>query len=81
MKIANTDSKKLNTVAWNEINWRKVEKSVFKLQKRIYQASKTGKVKKLRKLQKTLINSYYAKLIAVRRVTQDNSGSATWKVD
>jgi hypothetical protein len=45
-----------NSVEWNEINWRKVEKSVFKLQKRIYQAEINGNILKLRKLQKTLIH-------------------------
>ena len=70
-----------NTVAWNEVNWRKVEKSTFKLQKRIYQASIEGNVRKVRKLQKTLLNSYHAKLIAVRRVTQDNNGRKTAGVD
>lgn len=78
--MANTDSK-LNTVAWNEINWRKVELSVFKLQKRIYQASKTDNVRKLRRLQKTLLNSYNAKLLAVRKVSQDNKGRKTAGVD
>jgi len=77
--MSNTDLK--NTVEWNVINWRKVEKSVFKLQKRIYQANIDGDVRKLRKLQKTLINSYYARLISVRRVTQDNSGKKTAGVD
>ncbi len=78
--MANTDSKK-NTVAWNEIDWRKVELSVFKLQKRIYQASKTDNVKKVRRLQKTLLNSYNAKLLAVRKVSQDNNGKKTAGVD
>ena len=72
---------KLNSVEWNEINWRKVEKSVFKLQKRIFQASKNDNVKKLRRLQKTLLNSYYAKLLAVRRVSQDNQGKKTAGID
>lgn len=78
--MAKTDLNK-NTVAWNEINWHKVEKSVFKLQKRIYQASIDGNLRKLRKLQKTLLNSYNAKLLAVRRVSQDNSGKKTAGVD
>lgn len=78
--MANTDSK-LNTVAWNEINWRKVELSVFKLQKRIYQASKADNVRKLRRLQKTLLNSYNAKLLAVRKVSQDNKGKKTAGID
>ena len=79
--MANTDSTKMNTVAWNEIDWRKVELSVFKLQKRIYQASKTDNVRKLRRLQKTLLNSYNAKLLAVRKVSQDNNGKKTAGVD
>ncbi len=47
--MSKTDLKQLNTVEWNEIDWRKVEKSVFKLQKRIYQASKDDNVRKLRR--------------------------------
>ena len=40
-----TDSKsKPNTVGWGDINWRKVERYVFKLQKRIYAASLRGDV-------------------------------------
>ena len=79
--MAKTDSIQPNTVAWNEIDWRKVELSVFKLQKRIFQASKSDNVRKLRRLQKTLLNSYHAKLLAVRRVSQDNSGKKTAGVD
>ena len=63
------------------IDWRKVELSVFKLQKRIYQASIDGNYKKLRRLQKTLLNSYYAKLLSVRRISQDNNGKKTAGVD
>lgn len=77
--MSNTDL--TNTVEWKQLNWRKAEKAAFKLQKRIYQASISGNVRKVRKLQKTLLNSYYAKLIAVRRVTQDNSGKKTAGVD
>lgn len=38
-------------VEWNAINWRKLERRVYKLQKRIYQASQRGDVKILRRLQ------------------------------
>jgi RNA-directed DNA polymerase len=69
------------TVAWNTINWAKVQRVVFKLQKRIYQASLSGQNAKARKLQKLLVKSYYAKLLAVRRVTQDNQGKKTAGVD
>lgn len=70
-----------NTVEWNKLNWRKIQKKVFKLQKRIYRAYINGDVRKGRRLQKTLIKSYYNRLLAVRKVTQDNQGKATAGVD
>jgi RNA-directed DNA polymerase len=66
---------------WNEINWRKLECRVFKLQKRIYRASRCGNVKLVRRLQKLLTKSHSAKVLAVRRVTQDNTGKKTAGVD
>ncbi|MDJ0747522.1 MAG: group II intron reverse transcriptase/maturase [Xenococcaceae cyanobacterium MO_167.B27] len=66
---------------WNTIPWRKLEKNVFKIQKRIYRASSCDDVRLVRKLQKLLINSWSAKAIAVRRVTQDNQGRKTAGVD
>ena len=66
---------------WNQIPWRKLEKEVFKLQKRIYQASQRGDVKAIRRLQKLLMNSWAARCLAVRRVTQDNTGKKTAGVD
>ena len=69
------------TVEWNEIDWRKTQVRTFKLQKRIFRASERGDVKAVRKLQKTLIRSWSARAIAVRRVTQDNQGKKTAGVD
>ncbi|KYC41806.1 group II intron reverse transcriptase/maturase [Scytonema hofmannii PCC 7110] len=66
---------------WKDINWRKAEKRVFKLQKRIYAASRRGDVKRVRKLQKTLMRSWSNKVLAIRRVTQDNQGKKTAGVD
>lgn len=66
---------------WNEIDWRKVEVKTFKLQKRIFRASERGDVKAVRKLQKTLIRSWSARALAVRKVTQDNQGKKTAGVD
>ena len=78
-KMPNTDL--LKTVGWKDINWHKVERYVFKLQKRIYVASHRGDVKKVRKLQRTLVRSWSNKVLAVRRVTQDNRGKKTAGVD
>jgi RNA-directed DNA polymerase len=69
------------TVEWNQVNWRKLERKVYKLQKRIFRASSRGDVKALRRLQKTLMKSWAARVLAVRRVTQDNTGKKTAGVD
>ncbi len=66
---------------WSDINWRKLERGVHKLQKRIFQASNRDDVKLVRRLQKLLISSRSARLLAVRRVTQDNQGRKTAGVD
>lgn len=66
---------------WNTIPWRKLERNVFKLQKRIYQASSCGDVKKVRKLQRLLMKSWSARVLATRKVTQDNQGKKTAGID
>ena len=66
---------------WSDIPWRKLERCVFKLQKRVYKASQRGDVQTTRRLQKLLIKSWSAKCLAVRRVTQDNQGKKTAGVD
>jgi len=54
---------------------------VYKLQNRIYQAAQRGDIKTYRRLQKLLLKSWYAKALAVRRVSQDNKGKKTAGVD
>ncbi len=66
---------------WHTLPWKKFEKNVWQLQKRIYRASRRGDVKTVRKLQRLLTKSRSAKLLAVRRVTQDNQGKKTAGVD
>jgi RNA-directed DNA polymerase len=68
-------------VAWQDIPWTKVHRHVFRLQKRIYQATQRGEVRVVRKLQKLLVKSWYARLLAVRRISQDNRGKKTAGVD
>ncbi|BAZ44689.1 putative reverse transcriptase [Chondrocystis sp. NIES-4102] len=75
----------MNTVEpmyeWSDISRSKLEKTVYKLQKRIYKASRRGDVKLVHRFQKLLIKSRSARLLAVRRVTQDNQGRKTAGVD
>lgn len=65
---------------WKDIPWQKVERNVYKLQKRIYKASRRGDVKIVHKLQKLLIKSWYGRCLAVRRVSQDNQGKKKQQV-
>lgn len=66
---------------WKNIPWHKLERRVFKLQTRIFKASRRGDFKAVRRLQKTLLRSWSAKSLAVRRVSQDNQGKKTAGVD
>src|SRR5438093_12475141 len=68
-------------VAWQDIPWKKVHRHVFRLQKRIDRATQHGRVRTARKLQKLLVKSWYARLLAVRRLTQDNRGKNTAGID
>jgi RNA-directed DNA polymerase len=67
--------------AWRELPWRKLEQHVYRIQKRIYRASQRGNSRQVEKLQKLLLKSEAARLLAVRRVTQDNQGKKTAGVD
>jgi RNA-directed DNA polymerase len=51
------------------------------MQKRIYQASQRGNTRAVHTLQKLLLKSEAARLLAVRRVTQENQGKKTAGVD
>ena len=75
------NSQKYKWNNWQEIDWKTVETAVFKLQKRIYRASQRGDTKAVHKLQRLLTTSYFGKLLATRRVTQDNQGKKTAGVD
>jgi len=78
---AKTQGRKSLTVAWQESPWTKVHRHVFRLQKLMYQATQRGDVRTVRQLQNLLSTSWYARLFAVRRVTQDNRGRHTAGID
>ena len=64
-----------------DINWDRVEKYVRRIQEHIYQYTKRQQWQKVRNLQKLLARSYYAKMIAIREVTQRNHGKNTPGID
>ena len=70
----------IGTKAWQLIRWDRVISSVKSLQSRIVKAVQAGKWRKVKALQRILSRSYAAKLLAVRRVTE-NSGQRTAGID
>ena len=69
------------TEDWKIIPWKKFQRNVFRLQKRIYQAQIRGDFKRVRGLQRLLLRSFSARCLAVRQVSQDNRGKKTPGVD
>jgi RNA-directed DNA polymerase len=67
--------------SWVEKPWKKFEIVVFQLQKRIYKASREGNFRKVKKLQRLLLKCRSAKFLAVRHVTQLNTGKKTPGID
>lgn len=66
---------------WKTLPWKKYQRNVYRLQKRIYRAARQGDWKRVHKLQRLLLRSRSAHCLAVRRVSQDNRGKHTPGVD
>ena len=69
-----------NAQSWDTIDWKTARAYVKKLQMRIVKAQKEGRYSKVKSLQWLLTHSFYAKALAVKRVTS-NSGKRTSGVD
>ena len=61
---------------WKSIDWKKAEAEVNRLQARIAKATQEKKWNTVKRLQYLLTHSYYAKVLAVRKVTT-NKGKKT----
>lgn len=75
------ESAVLDYTDWQQIPWNQLEEYVVKLQQRIYQAETCGEKRKVRDLQRMLLNSKANLLISIRRVTQVNAGRRIAGVD
>lgn len=65
---------RIKTFNWSQINWGRAERRVRKLQMKIYILSKQGDLKAVHAYQTILLECDSAKLVAIRKVTQDNRG-------
>jgi len=66
---------------WNSIHWDTTKRHVRRLQERIFRATREKDFVKVKNLQKLLVRSHSARLLAVKRVTQENKGKYTPGID
>src|SRR5450759_4174533 len=67
--------------ARDRLPWSSLEQQVVRIQKQISQASQRGDKQAVHILQQQLLESEAARLLAVRRVTEENQGKDTAGVD
>src|SRR6266699_2978419 len=65
----------------NSLPWGSLEQQVVRMQKQIFQASQRGDKQAVHTLQQRLMESEAARLLAVRRVAEENQGKDTAGVD
>jgi RNA-directed DNA polymerase len=66
---------------WQAVNWSELEARVFHKQRVIHKAFTQGNFERAHRLQMRLLRSHDAKLLAVRKATEDSKGAATAGVD
>ena len=67
--------------SWNKLAWKKLRRNLFRLQIRLFKAVKAGDMRKARSIQKLILKSKAARLLAIRQVTQLNAGKKTAGMD
>ena len=67
--------------SWKNLPWKKFRRNLFRLQKRVYKAVQVGDMRKAKSIQKLILKSTAARLLAVRQVSQLNAGKKTAGID
>ena len=67
--------------SWKTLPWKKFRRNLFRLQKRVYKAVQVGDKRKAKSLQKLILKSTAARLLAIRQVSQLNAGKKTAGID
>ena len=67
--------------SWKNTNRRHLRQLLFRLQCRLWKAVRVGDMARARNLQKLLLKSYAARMLAIRQVTQLNTGQKTAGID
>jgi len=72
-RTANPNKEPRLAFQWKNIDWKKAERFVNKIQARIAKATTNGNTKLAKELQRMLRHSLPAKLMAVKKVTSKSS--------
>ena len=75
------DTEKTKRESWKTLPWKKFRRDLFRLQKRVYKAVQVGDKRKAKSLQKLILKSTAARLLAIRQVSQLNTGKKTAGID
>ncbi|WP_293149993.1 MULTISPECIES: reverse transcriptase domain-containing protein [unclassified Microcoleus] len=67
--------------SWKTLPWKKFRRDLFRLQKRVFKAIQVGDKPKAKSLQKLILKSRAARMLAIRQVTQLNGGKKTAGID
>lgn len=67
--------------SWKILPWKQFRRNLFRLQTRVFKAVQAGDKRKAMSLQKLILKSKAARLLAIRQVTQLNAGKKTAGID
>jgi len=67
--------------SWKNLNWKKFRRDLFRLQCRVFKAIREGNKRKALSLQKLILKSKAARFLAIRQVSQLNTGKKTAGID
>lgn len=67
--------------SWKSLPWKQFRRSLFRLQRRVFKAIQVGDKRKAQSLQKLILKSTAARLLAIRQVSQLNAGKKTPGID
>ncbi len=67
--------------SWKTLPWKQFRRNLFRLQRRAFKAVQAGDKRKAMSLQKLILKSKAARLLAIRQVTQLNAGKKTAGID
>ena len=66
---------------WKNLPWKRFQKDLFHLQRRVFKAIQVGDKRKAMSLQRLILKSTAARMLAIRQVTQLNAGKRTAGID